>query len=42
MGCYISLTVHPLSVSEIAKNFDNDINYIKSLKNINLFVRITC
>ncbi|WP_103897579.1 ATP-binding protein [Rickettsia fournieri] len=36
MGRYISLTVHPLSVSEIAKNFDNDIDYIKSPQNITI------
>ncbi|KJW03358.1 hypothetical protein REIP_1390 [Rickettsia endosymbiont of Ixodes pacificus] len=36
MGRYINLTVHPLSVSEIAKNFDNNIDYIKSPKNITI------
>ncbi|WP_233418912.1 ATP-binding protein [Rickettsia tamurae] len=36
MGRYINLTVYPLSVSEIAKNFDNNIDYIKSPKNITI------
>lgn len=36
MGRYINLTVHPLSVSEIAKNFDNNIDYIKNPKNITI------
>ncbi|WP_198282960.1 hypothetical protein [Rickettsia akari] len=36
MGRYINLTVHPLSVSEIAKNFDNNIDYITSPKNITI------
>ncbi|HJD56384.1 MAG TPA: ATP-binding protein [Rickettsia endosymbiont of Pyrocoelia pectoralis] len=34
MGRYINLTVHPLSVAEIAGNFDSNVDYIKSPKNI--------
>ena len=34
MGRYINLTVHPLSVAEISKNFSDDIEYIANPKNI--------
>ncbi|WP_342270186.1 ATP-binding protein [Rickettsia endosymbiont of Orchestes rusci] len=34
MGRYINLTIHPLSVAEISKNFRNDIEYIGKPKNI--------
>ncbi|MGI4752744.1 MAG: ATP-binding protein [Janthinobacterium lividum] len=34
MGRYINLTVHPLSVAEISKNFGDNIEYIANPKNI--------
>ncbi|KJV91810.1 ATP-binding protein [Rickettsia bellii] len=34
MGRYINLTVHPLSVAEISKNFSDNIEYIANPKNI--------